>query len=764
MWPPVTRFAVAYTVGLWTAVFLALPPVPVLAAAAVLVAVGIRSGWRHRVMGALLVGAAFGALAARRQQQSCAARWTLGPHAAIVRIHDAPGASGSTTGTVLHSPEGCRGDLRLRLDSGSVDSGETAVLVGVVRANGWLRVRHLRRLPRTVPLRFRLRDIAGRRIRHLYGPRAPLVEAMVLGRRADLDRELRQSFVAGGLAHLLAISGLHVGIIAAWVRVLVGAIAGVRRAWLASAVLAWVYVALLGFPAPATRAATFIAVAALGRMRERRPPPTAVIAVAALVVLTIDPDAVQSVGAWLSVAAVVGTSWALHVVSRTRRVGSFGRLLVVSAGATLATAPITAYAFGSVAPIGVVANLVAVPLAGLCVPAVFASLLAGVMAPGAGLTLAMLERVADIASRVPWGHLEGEPGWLFAGPWLCLTAGAIWLTWRRPKWSVTLRRVALAAAAASWGIVGSKAIGGHADAGLTIHVLAVGQGDAIALRTPRGRWVLIDGGPRFGKMDAGRHIVMPFLRRRAVRRLDVVFVSHGDADHLGGLLTVIAQTEPALVVEPGQPLGTALYREYLGVVDQAAGAWQVARVGDTVVIDSVQIAVLHPSAAWMAGQVSANENSLILHVRYGEFDALFMGDAGWPAESALVASLPPVELLKVGHHGSAGSTSGLLLDAIRPQAAVISVGPNRFGHPTRSVLRRLRERGIAVYRTDLDGTVTIRTDGRYFEIEHGTSLNVLERIRCRFLMWLPSSGSSWGKSACTRTPRVSSRTFSTTSP
>ena len=138
----------------------------------------------------------------------------------------------------------------------------------------------------------------------------------------------------------------------------------------------------------------------------------------------------------------------------------------------------------------------------------------------------------------------------------------------------------------------------------------------------------------------------------------------------------------------------------------------------------------------MAGPVAANSNGLCAPVRWGEFDARFRGDGGWPAGSALVASLPPVELLKVGHHGSAGSTSGLLLDAIRPQAAVISVGPNRFGHPTRSVLRRLRERGIAVYRTDLDGTVKIRNDGRYFEIEHGISVHVLERIRCRCLLGL----------------------------
>ena len=256
----------------------------------------------------------------------------------------------------------------------------------------------------------------------------------------------------------------------------------------------------------------------------------------------------------------------------------------------------------------------------------------------------------------------------------------------------------------------------------------------------------------------------PFFRRRGVQRLDVAFVSHGDADHLGGLVTVIEHTRPALVLEPAQPLGTALYREYLGVVDAFAEDWRAARAGDTLEIDSVVVAVLHPSAQWVGRVSSPNENSLILHLRFKEFDAIFAGDAGFPAESEIHPRLGPVELLKVGHHGSAGSTSAPFLDAIRPSVAVISVGRNnRFGHPAPAVIRRLADRDVAVFRTDEGGTVTIRTDGSYFEIDQGRSPQFVERVRCAFLTWLPSSGSSRSRNVCTRRQPENSHTFSTTS-
>ncbi len=766
MGPPVVRFAAAYAAGLWLASHLAAPPVAALLGAVVVCGIGARAGWRHRVLSAFLAGSAVGSVVQRAGMGTCAVQWQPGPHAAYVRVHDAPGSRRTTTVQVLHAPEGCGGRLRVRFDAESLPgSGMTAVVVGSVHSAGWLRVRHARLLlDRPIPFRFLLRQRIAGRIRRLYGARAGLIDAVVLGRREDLDPDLRARFTSAGLAHLLAISGLHVGMVAAWVRLAIRLVAGSRVSWPLSAVVTWTYVALLGFPAPATRAAAFVAVAAIGRIRQRRPPWSAVLAVASLVVLTIDPGAVQSVGAWLSATAVWGTASASTLMGRDR--SAIVRLVSVSVGATLATAPITAAVFGSVAPVGVISNLVAVPLAGIAVPAVFASLLGGsLLAGGAGLVLAALERVAAVAASLPFGHLSGEPGWSFAMPWVVILVTVVWATWRRPTWTVTGKRMAAAMAVGSWIVVAFPGRPGRGDEGLlAIHVLSVGQGDAIAIHTPAGRWILIDAGPRFGDRDAGRDVVLPFLRARGVRRLDVAAVSHGDADHLGGFPAVIEGTRPGLVVEPAQPLGTALYGEYLGAVDAFAEEWRAARAGDTIVVDSVVLAVLHPSTRWMVGQSSPNENSLILHLRFGGFDALFTGDAGWPAESLLLPTLPPVEVLKVGHHGSAGGTSRALVQAVRPAVGVISVGRNRFGHPTPVVLQRLRQAGTAVYRTDQGGTVTIRTDGRYYEITQGESPQFLERVRCVFLTWLPSNASSWSRNACTRRPPESSRIFSTTSP
>ena len=767
MGPPVVRFAVVYVAGLWIAFLVAPSPGTSIAIALVALLVGGRRwGWRHRLLCAFLAGWTLGSVAQSRRSASCAERWSPGKYAAYVRVHDAPGSRRSATATVLHSADGCGGRIRLRFDTGSsLTSGATIVVVGTVHTKGWMRVRHIRQLPGLhVPLRFRVRDRLTRRIHQLYGARAPLVDALVLGRRENLDPDLRTLFTSAGLAHLLAISGLHVGIVAAWVRLVLAMVVGRRASWPISALATWAYVALLGFPPPATRAAAFVAIYAAGRMRQRRPPSSAVLAVASLVVLTFEPGAVRSVGAWLSVAAVWGTASALTLIGR-RRSGPI-KLLAVSAGATLATAPITALAFGSVAPVGIVSNLLAVPLAGIAVPAVFASLIAGpIMAGSAGLVLAAVERVAAAAAAVPLGHLNGEPGWPFAMPWVMVLAVAVWATWRKPKWRIARIRVMTALAVGSWGLVAMPIRAGRSDDGmLAIYVLAVGQGDAIAIRTPRGRWILIDAGPRFGDRDAGRDVVVPFLRAHGVQRLDVAVVSHGDADHLGGFPTVIERTRPAVVLEPGQPLGTALYSEYLGAVDTFVEDWRAARAGDTLLIDSVSFAILHPSARWMAGQVSPNENSLILHLRFKDFDALFTGDAGWPVESLLLSTLGPMELLKIGHHGSAGSTSAALLDAVRPRVAVISVGRNRFGHPTPAVLRRLGDRGATVYRTDQGGTVTIRTDGSYFEVIQGRSPSLMERVRCVFLRWLPLSASSWGKNACTQRRPENSRTFSMTSP
>ncbi len=762
--PPIARLAVALAAGVLLALLLPDAWPACWAVAAMIAVTSWARPWWGTLLLALLVGLLTGMTRARREAGTCRARWLPGPTSMMVRVHDAPSRRGTTTGTILHAPQQCDGQVRLRVGD-AVPAGAVLLAVGTAYPGGVVRVTHARVLARGGGRRYRIRRRIASRVDALYGPRAGLVEALVLGRRDDLPRDLRDRFARAGLAHLLAISGLHVGVIAGWVLILLRWLGVGRQRWVIAATVTWFYVSLLGFPAPATRAAAFVALHASARLRQRHPSPSAVLAVAVLILLHIEPGVVTAVGAWLSVAAVAGTAWGRAIAVRWGYRGWGSALVASSVGATLCTAPITAWSFGAVAPIGVVANLAAIPIASIAVPAILMSLGVGqVMAGSAGLLLAGLERVAGLASGIPFGSVTGTPGVGFAMPWCVVLLMAVVLTrrgysrWRRAKGTLAIAAVAVwvPIAVLSWVARDRAPV-------LAIHVLDVGQGDAIAVRTPRGRWLLVDGGPRGRAGDAARRVVLPFLRSRRADRLAAVIVSHGDADHLGGIPSVLTTLAADMVVEAGQPVATALYLDYLAAVQRLGVPWRVGRAGDTVTIDSVTVAVLHPREAWVAEQLAANENSLVLHLRYGCFDALLMGDAGTIVERDLLPSVAPVEVLKVGHHGSGGGTSDAWLDRVDPLIAVISVGPNRYGHPAPSVLQRLDDRRIETWRTDRHGTVTIRTDGRYLWVTGGRPSSLAGSVLCRIRHWLRSSGSSSSKSGCTPRPPATSLICSTTS-
>ncbi len=759
---PVLQFGAVYLAGLWFSGGVRI--VTVLAVAVLLILLVVRaSSWLRLLVVVGWVGAVTGAVARASQAATCREAWEPGSESAIIQILDEPGERLRTRAIVRHTAAGCGGALIVRLEE-PVPSGAVLVVAGSYHGMGVFRVRHARLIGIERGWRLSVRSTIAHRIRALYGPRSAVVEALVLGRRDDIPPSLREAFIGAGIAHLLAISGLHVGLFVGWIVLLVRLTHLRRWAPAIGATTAWFYVMLLGFPVAATRAAAFITIFVFARYRQRHPVASAVLTVGALVVASIDPNAVRSVGAWLSISAVWATMYGPAQLPSRWRTNPFARLAASSLAATIVTAPITAFTFGSVAPIGIVSNLVAVPLAGIAVPAVFASLVVGpTMAAGAGLVLAAIEGLATTLSMVPGGHLVGAAGWSFAWPWLGVLVGTVWVLERRPRWGILQVRLAFASAVAAWAMVFFPVGGPKSGEGLTVHVLDVGQGDAIALRTREGRWILVDAGPisKFG--NAGHRIVVPFLRRNGVKRLDALVISHGDADHLGGAPAVVGALQPRLVLEPGQPLATALYREHLAAVDAVGSSWQAGRAGDSLEIDGVRLLVLHPTARWADREFRPNENSLVLRLEYGCFSALLTGDIGFPVEEYLLRYLKPVDLLKVGHHGSAGSTGAGWLDTLRPLVAVVSVGQNRYGHPAPEVLERLDARGIETFRTDRDGTVTIRTDGRYLDVVTRDRDNLLGRLLCRIRRLLQSNNSSSNKNGCTPGRQVSLPVCSTIS-
>ena len=693
---------------------------------------------------AAAAGRLSGELARAADATRCTAVLAEGRHQLRVRVLEPVDRHGARI-LVRLVGAGCRGDVPARWPRGvPVVAGAQATVVGTWvprpafggRPSGTLTIAEVARVLVAPGTADRLRTRVYLTSRELYGARAGMVDALILGRRGGIDPELQDRFAWSGLVHLLSISGFHVGLITAWV-VLAGRLAGLGRssALVLGASVSVGYVAFLGWPAPAARAAALAVLAAHCRVRQRHVLADPLLSATCLLVLLVDPWAAIDLGGWLSASALWGATAFTRWSDRALGPHAFWRTLSSSVGATLATAPITVVFLGSVAPVGVLVNFAAIPLAAVAVPGVLASLvlhplaaaLARPMAAGAGLSLHLLELAAAAGAAVPFGHTVLEPGDTAAGLiWLGGLGAGLWAIGTGNTPAETGRRLAWLALVLLWVPLGRAAaarVSGDGSRGLALHFLDVGQGDAAAIRTPAGRWILVDGGPASARADAGRRVVVPFLKRQGVRRLAAVVVSHAHADHLGGIPAVLRSVPADLVIDPAAPTGDESYLTFLDQLAAAGTGWHPGRTGECFVLDGVRFTVLHPEPGWRRWGEDVNEDSLVLLVEYGAFQALFAGDAGFPAESAMARRLEAVDVLKVGHHGSRGSTGEDWLARLAPRVAVVSVGRNEYGHPAPATLARLQGRRVEVRRTDRDGTVTVTTDGAGMAVRttHGTA-------------------------------------------
>jgi competence protein ComEC len=250
---------------------------------------------------------------------------------------------------------------------------------------------------------------------------------------------------------------------------------------------------------------------------------------------------------------------------------------------------------------------------------------------------------------------------------------------------------------------------------LELHAIDVGQADAIALRTPRGRWVLVDAGGAWRSGDAGRRSVVPYLRKRG-GDLALFVLTHPHLDHVGGAESVIEALKPDAYWDAAYVSANTAYRSSLATAARRQVHWRRVRPGDALRLDGVLFRILAPDSAWTVAQDDPNNASTVMMVEYGSVRFLLTGDAEEPEEDWMRAywgdTALRADVLKSGHHGSRTSSSPAFLDAVRPRVAVISVGAgNTYGLPSRSVIESYVERGMFVLRTDELGSVVVSTDG-----------------------------------------------------
>lgn len=596
-------------------------------------------------------------------------------------------------------------------------------------------------------LAFMIRDkLAGIIDQTMSAASGAVVKGVMLGIRGEIPAETNQAFMTTGIVHILSVSGFHVGILLAallGLRQLLGA--GPQLDLLLAVPVLLVYLIMTGLGPAVVRAGVMAGLLLLANRLERPADWPTAMALAALVVLLGQPLLLFDVGFQLSFLATWGLFYLTPVLLKwlsflPRPVGV---ALAAPLAAQLATLPVVVRYFNLLSPVSLLANLVALPLVSVI-------MLIGVVALGVGLIYLPLAGIINISTGVLTGifmqfvlffsKLPGAAIYLAAPSpagvilWYGLLVGAVELA-KRPERQFNLvkgleryRKQGFTALTVI-GLLVLVWVWWPGPADLTVHFIDVGQGDSTLLQLPHGKNVLVDTGGWPGEFadgqGAGNKVVLPYLHRLGLNRLDMLVLTHCHEDHAGGAMAVIKALPVDLVVVSPYGMGPEEqgvdphYTALLKTIKQKGIKLLPVQAGDQLAIDpAVQMRVLSPGRSFTGTHSDPNNNAVVLRLVYQDRSLLLGADVEREAQQEILDSGQYLksEILKVPHHGSKYSLPEFF-QKVAPELAVISVGArNSFGQPSPETVAVLQGAGVKVLRTDRDGAVVVKSNAAGWSI------------------------------------------------
>lgn len=614
------------------------------------------------------------------------------------------------------------------------------------------------------PLRAQLEDLRGRAhtfiIQNTEGVAGRIISALTVGERKALPAEIRDAFARTGTAHLLAISGLHVGIIAGFSFFLVRFILKsstylmlrfniMKIATVASVLPVSLYIFLAGGSPSVIRAGimviVFLIAAGLDRLRDI----TSALALAGFVILLFDPLSLFNISFQLSFTAVATLLFAAPLFSPKipspgsrrgikRSLSLLLGFVLVNLAATLGTAPLIAHYFYLFSVISPLANLFAVPLLGfIALPCSLAALLLSPLWSWAARSLLALgSQFTDLAvstillfNSLPCSSLLVSPP----------SPGQVFLYYALLILGIGYLRLAPGAAASREGrvvlsgfiLLISLALiqfwltnrSGPGQNDLSLTAIDVGRGSSSLIEFPQGKRLLIDGGgsPQ-GDFDVGKNVLAPYFLSKKIKSFDLVVLTHPHSDHLDGLLYILERFPIGEIWTNGQAADTENYQKLIRLIGEKKILHRIISAGTPPrIIDSVTIECFNPGdpapLALPAAYDEINNNSLVLKLTFREVGILLPGDIQAEAEAGLIKRGHDLKsrILLVPHHGGGSSNSRDFIKAVSPVVAIISTG--RGNPPPRQTVERYQSIGARILRTDLSGAITVRTDGETVTVE-----------------------------------------------